>query len=134
MAEVFSLSGQCTLSLGLFQDYYDEDYPFHDHIRRFLPLQDLLSITRAVTSRCDDITFRGLPLEQIHNLFWAADTPNLKTLRILKPYGQFERCHDQCPSNDVSLLACPQLEEIEITLATRILPSLEINSDISQLR
>ena len=128
-AELFSLSKQCMLSLGLFQNYYDDDHIFDDHIRRLSPLDDLLSITRAVTSRCSDITFQGLPLEQIHDLFWGAHTPNLKKFRILEPYGQFERHHDQFSPDDISLLACPQLEEIEIMSATRLLPNLGINWD-----
>jgi len=131
MAELFNLSGQHMLSLGLFQYYddYEDDYLFHDHIGRLLPLGDLLSITRAVTSRCNEISFRGLPLEQVHDLFWSAHTPNLKKFRILEPYGQFEGCHDRFLADDISLLLCPQLEEIEITSATRLLLNLEINWD-----
>jgi hypothetical protein len=124
-SELFSLSGHHTLSLGLFQNYCDDDYSFGNHIRRLRSLDDLLAITRAVTSRCNDITFHGLPLEQIDR-FWGVDTPNLKKIRILEPYGHLKRLHGQFPSNNVSLLVSPHLEEIEITSATRLLPSLEI--------
>ena len=128
-ADLFSLSGQRILSLGLFQDYYDEDYPFYDHIGRLGALEDLFSITRAVTSRCNDITFQGLPLKQIHDLFWSAHTLNLKKFRILEPYGQFERCYNRFPADNIFLFECPQLEEIEITSATRLLRRLKINWD-----
>jgi hypothetical protein len=59
------------------------------------------------------------------------DTSNLKKIRILEPYGQFDEddYHDNFPSGNISLLASRQLEEVEITSATRLLPSLEIAWD-----
>lgn len=52
MTELFSLSGQHSLSLGLYQIYYgnsgNDDYLFQAHIRRLHSLDDLLSVTRPV--------------------------------------------------------------------------------------
>jgi hypothetical protein len=133
--ELFSLSGQHTLSLNLYQDYCDEGLDDDDclqaHLRRLRSFDDLLNIIRAVISRCSDITIHGLPLEQIQELFWDTDTPNLKKFQIFAPYGQFEESNhlDQFPSGNVDLHASPQLEEVELTSATRLLPGLEINWD-----
>lgn len=125
--ELFSLSGQHTLSLGLYLVYYDR-YLFRDYIERLDSLDDLPAITRAVGNRCRDIAFHGLPLEPIHYLLSGLDTPNLKSFSICRPYGDFEsNYHYRFTPKDVSLLASPQLEEVEIFSGTRLLPSLQIN-------